>query len=266
MLDEPASDEWLQDFAAEMNYSETAYLQELPEEAEADFHLRWFTPRYEVDLCGHATLASAHQLWDASNGHTNSQSKSELKFQTRSGILKARRLEDDVIELNFPSTPPKPSPPMPDLLEALAPDSSSQLRDDISFAGKTCFDSFLQLNSSAAVHKLSPDFAALGKVPTRGIIVTAQASDEERNEGIDFVSRFFAPTAGVHEDPVTGSAHCALAPFWFEQLSKPKSELVGYQASERGGMVRVALKAEERVLLRGRAFTVVHGALTTTPN
>lgn len=271
VLKQPVSDDWLQAFALEMNFSETAYLWELPEDPEADFHLRWFTPGYEVDLCGHATLASAHRIWFEDDGKLGKAAqKSELKFRSRSGILTARRRDESEIELDFPATPSEPGELPEGLIEALAPNRPEELASRIQYRGNTAFDAFLQLDSSAALHALAPDFVALKRIKTRGIIATAQASEQERADGIDFVSRFFAPTAGIDEDPVTGSAHCALAPFWTERLSgeaiaERRGEMVGFQASKRGGLVRVQVKGE-RVLLRGKAISIVTGSLQTQPS
>jgi PhzF family phenazine biosynthesis protein len=223
--------------AREMNLAETAFLLR---DGEV-FGLRWFTPTVEVDLCGHATLASAHALWEA--GHLRPDETA--RFETRSGRLTASR-RDGLIWLDFPSTPPTPAP---------APD---ELRDGLGaplgFVGQTRFDYLIEVESEAIVRRLAPDLGQLARLPVRGVIVTARSSGTEQ----DFVSRFFAPAAGVPEDPVTGSAHCALAPYWGAKLGR--SELLGYQASARGGFVRVRL-AGDRVLLGGHAITVMRGEL-----
>jgi PhzF family phenazine biosynthesis protein len=236
-LDGPAEESWMQSVAAEMNLSETAFLWP---EADA-FRLRWFTPAVEVALCGHATLASAHVLWE-----TGRLAKGVMaRFQTQSGLLTAEQVADG-IQLDFPAKRLEAVAPPPGLLEALGTSAS--------YVGKNAFDYFVEVDSEHALHSLTPDFARLKTFPVRGVIVTAKA-DEPR---FGFVSRFFAPSAGVNEDPVTGSAHCALAPYWSAKLHK--LELVGYQASARGGIVRVKV-AGDRVLMSGGACTVVRGEL-----
>jgi len=228
---------WMQDVAREMNLAETAFLH--PE--NGDYRLRWFTPAVEVALCGHATLASAHVLWE--DGYLSGDR--EARFHTQSGVLTARRA-GDWIELDFPATPPAP---------ATAPTGlAAALRAGTRWVGRSKFDYLVELDSEDAVRGLKPDLAALERVDARGVIVTSRAT----TPGFDFVSRFFAPQSGVPEDPVTGSAHCALAPFWSERLHK--TELTGYQASARGGVVRVRL-AGDRVVLGGQAITVLRGEL-----
>src|SRR6266702_6175627 len=228
---------WMQDVAREMNLSETAFLVA----ENSGYRLRWFTPAVEVALCGHATLASAHVLWE--DGYLSADR--EARFHTQSGVLTARR-SGDWIELDFPATPPAPAPAPAGLAAAL--------RAGTRWVGRSKFDYLVELDSEDAVRGLKPDLSALERVDARGIIVTARAT----TPGFDFVSRFFAPQSGVPEDPVTGSAHCALAPFWSERLHRP--ELIGYQASARGGVVRVRL-AGERVVLGGQAITVLRGEL-----
>jgi predicted PhzF superfamily epimerase YddE/YHI9 len=237
LLPAPANPIWMQQVAREMNLADTAFLVR----RDDGFDLRWFTPAVEVDLCGHATLASAHTLWE--DGHIDSGA--EARFHTRSGVVSASR-EGDLIWLDFPATPDQPVPAPPEL--ALGPGVV------VRHVGRTVFDYLVELESEAAVRSLSPDLAALARLGTRGVIVTARSEDPRYH----FVSRFFAPAAGIPEDPVTGSAHCALAPFWAERLGK--REMVGYQASARGGTVRVRLKGD-RVLLGGRAVTVLRGEL-----
>ncbi|MFL5494151.1 MAG: PhzF family phenazine biosynthesis protein [Gemmatimonadales bacterium] len=229
--------EWMQLVAAEMNLAETAFLIRGPD----GFGLRWFTPTCEVDLCGHATLASAHALWE--DGQLPPGTAAQ--FHTRSGLLTAER-RDGTIWLDFPATPATPVPAPADLAEGLGAPPR--------FVGKSPYDYLVELESEASVRALAPDLARLARLPARGVIVTAVSADPARH----FVSRFFAPAAGVPEDPVTGSAHCALGPFWGERLGL--SELVGYQASCRGGTVRVRL-AGDRVLLGGQAVTVLRGEL-----
>jgi PhzF family phenazine biosynthesis protein len=230
-------DRWLQDLAAEMKQSETAYLVQ-----EADrFHLRWFTPKVEVDLCGHATLAAAHVLWQQGLA----KPEDEIQFSTRSGILKALRRKSE-IELDFPLKPEQPADPPPDLLPALGVAAK--------YVGRNQFDYLVEVESEAELRQMAPDFQRLATVPVRGTIVTSRSEDPR----FDFVSRFFAPAAGVDEDPVTGSAHCCLGDFWHKRLGK--SELLAYQASPRGGVVRVRV-AEDRAFLGGKAVTVAAGEL-----
>jgi predicted PhzF superfamily epimerase YddE/YHI9 len=237
LLPEPADPVWMQHVAREMNLAETAFLVRCPD----GFDLRWFTPTIEVDLCGHATLASAHVLWE----EQQLRSDEVARFHTRSGDLTAFR-DPDLIWLDLPATPSHPVSVVPELARALG----ARAR----YVGRTAFDYLVELDSEAAVADLEPDLKELARLPVRGVIVTA------RSEGgaYDFISRFFAPAAGVPEDPVTGSAHCGLAPFWAERLNT--TELVGYQASERGGTVRVRLDGA-RVQLGGQAVTVLRGEL-----
>jgi predicted PhzF superfamily epimerase YddE/YHI9 len=238
VLGAPREDAWLQLVAREMNLSETAFL--VPE-GDA-FRLRWFTPAVEVDLCGHATLASAHVLWEEGVLGPDAPAR----FETRSGRLVATR-DGAWIELDFPALP---------VLEPLAELTAIAriVGSDVRSAGRSTFDLLVELESEAAVRDLRPDIARIAAMPARGVIVTARAS----SPGFDFVSRFFAPALGVDEDPVCGSAHCCLAPFWAERLGK--SELLGYQASSRGGVVRVRVRGP-RVLLGGQAVTVLKGEL-----
>jgi PhzF family phenazine biosynthesis protein len=229
--------EWMQLVAAEMNLAETAFLLRRPD----GFGLRWFTPTCEVDLCGHATLASAHALWE--NGQLAPDASA--RFHTRGGVLTAER-RDGTIWLDFPATPATSASAPPDLTDALG---ASPL-----YVGRTQYDYLIELESEAIVRTLDPDLGRLARLPVRGVMVTAASVDPARH----FVSRFFAPATGIPEDPVTGSAHCALGPFWGERLGR--SELVGYQASRRGGTVRVRL-AGDRVHLGGQAVTVLRGEL-----
>jgi PhzF family phenazine biosynthesis protein len=236
LLDARRSDQWMQQVALEMNLAETAFLQR----REDGFDLRWFTPAVEVDLCGHATLASAHALWE--EGHLSSSATA--RFHTRSGELTATR-RAEMIWLDFPVTPVSAAPEIPGLEHALGA--------RIEYLGRTMFDYFVQLDSADAVRSLRPDMTHLAQVPARGVVVTAAGDGNH-----DFVSRFFAPQSGIPEDPVTGSAHCGLAPFWSARLGKP--ELSGYQASRRGGTVLVRV-AGDRVHLGGRAVTVIRGEI-----
>jgi PhzF family phenazine biosynthesis protein len=237
VLAAPRDERWMQAVALEMNLSETAFLLRDGD----DWRLRWFTPTTEVDLCGHATLASAHVLWE--DGHL--PTGETARFHTRSGLLTAARA-GEWIELNFPSEPPRQASPPPELRQAIGVEPR--------WVGRNRMDWLAELESEAAVRALKPDLALLDRVDTRGLIVTARAD----SAGIDFVSRFFAPAAGVPEDPVTGSAHCALGPFWGERLGT--QELVGFQASARGGLVRVRL-LEDRLAIGGQAVTVLRGEL-----
>lgn len=228
---------WMQIVAREMNQAETAFLWP---EGEA-FRLRWLTPTVEVDLCGHATLASAYALWS----ENLLEPGRAARFSTRSGTLTCNRLDDGRIEMDFPEKRPQPSEPPPGLLDVLG----SAPR----WVGANRMDWFVELADESAVRGLRPDHAAVARLGLRGLIVTARADD---GTGYDFVSRFFAPQSGVPEDHVTGSAHCALAPYWCERLGRPV--LTGYQASARGGRVEVE-PCDGRVLLRGRARTTLAG-------
>ena len=237
VLDAPLDDSLMQQIAMEMNLSETAFLQHRD---DGHWNLRWFTPTVEVDLCGHATLASAHTLW-----HEHGAASDELRFETRSGTLRARRVEAG-IELDFPAVPVTSEAPPPGLLEALGAPARSVSRNRA--------DWLVELENADAVRSLKPDLHQLSRLPARGVIVTA-ASDDLR---FDFISRFFGPGSGVPEDPVTGSAHCALAPFWAARLGR--TTLTGFQASARGGVVGTVVQGD-RVLLRGEAVTVMRGEL-----
>ena len=228
-------DKWLQDVAMEINLSETAYFVR----AQDGFELRWFTPEIEVDLCGHATLAAAKII--AHFGLAGSAS--EVEFSTRSGRLVAR-LQDEQITLDFPSDLETPVDPPAELIAALSVHAS--------YVGRGKFDYLVEVESEAVVRAVQPDFRRLAAVSMRGVIVTARSSDPR----FDFVSRFFAPAAGVDEDPVTGSAHCCLATYWHKRLGKTR--LAAYQASARGGTLSVEI-AGERVLLGGQAVIVASG-------
>ena len=237
VLSAPRDEVWMQQVASEMNLAETAFLVR-----RADgYDLRWFTPAAEVDLCGHATLASAHLLWE--EGHLDGAETAI--FHTRSGLLSAKR-EGDTIWLEFPATPPRQ--------EVMPPDLERAIGASIKYVGRTAFDYLVEIESEAAVRALEPDLTLLARLPVRGVVVTALSGDGKH----DFVSRFFAPRLGIPEDPVTGSAHCGLGPFWAERLGR--NELAGYQASSRGGTVLVRV-AGNRVHLGGRAVTVLRGEL-----
>lgn len=231
-------DRWLQHVAREMNQSETAFLVK----NAGGFELRWLTPTVEVNLCGHATLASAHVLW--TQGHADPAA--DIRFATRSGTLTAARRGDE-IELDFPATPDEPAEPPANLLEALGVKARH--------VGRNKFDYLVEVESEELLRGLTPDFTRLKTLGVRGVILTSRAAGSE----FDFVSRFFAPGSGIDEDPVTGSAHCCLGPYWQRQLGK--DEFRAYQASPRGGVLRVRV-AGERVLLGGRAVTVARGELS----
>jgi len=237
LLETPARAVWMQQVAAEMNLSETAFVVPRGE----DFDLRWFTPTLEVDLCGHATLASAHALWEMGR----LERSSDARFHTRSGLLTATSA-DPWIVLDFPARPAREAEAPSELLAALG---CVPL-----FVGRGGDDYVVMVGSEAEVRALAPDLRRLATVPVRGTIVTSAASTPD----YDFVSRFFAPASGIDEDPVTGSAHCSLGPFWAARLGR--SLLVGYQASARGGVVVVEV-CGQRVRLRGQATTVFRGEL-----
>ena len=233
----PQDEQWMRNVAREMNLSETAFL--VPQ--DGGYNLRWLTPAVEVDLCGHATLASAHVLWQ--DGHL--PEGRQARFHTRSGLLTADR-RGDWIEMDFPVKQATPAEPPAELLPALGITAAR-------FVGRNAFDYMVEVDSEQALRGLSPDHSALRKLPVRGVIVTARGAGD-----FDFVSRFFAPGSGVDEDPVTGSAHTALAPYWAGHLGK--TEMIGYQASARGGVVKVRLEGD-RVILGGQAVTVMTGEL-----
>ena len=239
-LEETRDAVWMQNVAREMNLSETAFVRARPD-GPGRFDLRWFTPAAEVELCGHATLASAHALWEG--GRLAAGVPAE--FHTRSGVLAAVRRED-WIELDFPALPEQPVAPPAGLAAALGVEPK--------YVGRSRFDFLVELDCEASLRALRPDFDALRKVQCRGVIVTSESDSPE----YDFVSRYFAPSYGVDEDPVTGSAHCVLAPFWAHRLKR--AALTGYQASRRGGVVLARLDGE-RVRLGGRAVTVLRGEL-----
>lgn len=237
ILSDERPDAWLQQVGAEMNLSETAFVQK----KDDGFRLRWFTPKVEVDLCGHATLASAHVLW--SEGYARPEEI--IRFHTRSGVLTASR-NAGFIELDFPLILEEPAAAPPGLADALGVQPN--------YVGKGRFDYLLEVESEAVLRKLAPNFRVLASLPVRGLIVTSRSSRPE----FDFVSRFFAPGAGIDEDPVTGSAHCCLAAYWRKKLNR--ESFVAYQASARGGVVRVRVSGD-RAILGGQAVTVSKGVL-----
>ncbi len=237
LLEKPASEKWMQQVAMEMNQAETAFVVPL----EKGYGLRWFTPTVEVELCGHATLAAASILW-----RLHKVPKTEtISFSTQSGWLHCTR-HDESIQLDFPVKRVEPcDAPLGMIL-------SLNLSDFICFSNK--MDYLVVVKDEGIVRHMEPDFVKLAQVNCRGVIVTSVST----TEGVDFVSRFFAPSCGILEDPVTGSAHCALGPYWAEKLGKTR--LRGYQASRRGGYVQLEVN-EDRVLLRGQAVTFMKGEI-----
>jgi len=237
LLPGPREDRWLQQVAGEMNLSETAFVH-----PESDgLRLRWFTPVVEVALCGHGTLATAHVLWEQGRVPAGRP----IRFHTLSGVLTAAQ-QEGLIELDFPLLPAEEGPPPKGLAEMLGA--------AVEKTGRSRYDLLVEVESEEVLRGLRPDFVGLARLPVRGIIVTSRPS----SSGFDFVSRSFFPGEGVPEDPVCGSAHCCLADWWGRRLGK--SEMVGYQASARGGVVRVRVSGS-RVFLGGRAVTVVRGEL-----
>lgn len=240
LLQEPVESEWAQKVAMEMNLSETAFLYK-----EGDkYNLRWFTPKVEVDLCGHATLASAHILWE----EKYLKPEEQAVFSTRSGILLAE-LTQDWIKLDFPVKRITETVPPPGLLRALGVQAKF-----VKFIGVNKFDYLVEVEGEDLVRNLAPDIAGLSKLPLRAVIITSRADQS----GYDFISRFFAPGSGIAEDPVTGSAHCLLGPYWLAKLKRDTFK--AYQASPRGGELQVKVQGE-RVHLYGQAVTVLRGQL-----
>ena len=238
VMGQPAPEAWMQHVAAEMTLSETAFLHP----SESGYGLRWFTPSVEVDLCGHATLASAHVLFETGllSAHETA------RFETRSGLLTVS-MSDGLLEMDLPASTVEACAAPDGLLEALGVPAHAVYR--------TKFDYLVDLDSEADVLHLQPDFARLRNIDVRGVMATAPSA----HPGVDFVSRFFAPGSGIDEDPVTGSAHCALGPFWGGRLGK--DEMVARQVSRRGGTLRVRL-AGDRVKIGGNAVTVWRGELS----
>jgi len=238
LLPRPADASWMQRVAREMNLSETAFLVRRD---DGGFDLRWFTPAVEVDLCGHATLASAHVLWEQHHVAPNAPAV----FHTRSGCLSAV-LCDGWIEMDFPAEPDEPAAVPNGLAAAVGAEPA--------YVGRNRFDYLVEVGAETTLRGLAPDFRRLGEIDARGVVVTARAEIG----GFDFVSRFFAPRTGIDEDPVTGSAHCCLGPYWQRRLGR--NTFTAWQASERGGLVRVAVR-DDRVTLSGQAVTVLRGEL-----
>ncbi|MEV6960532.1 PhzF family phenazine biosynthesis protein [Streptomyces sp. NPDC051207] len=245
LLDAFPADDWLQKVAREVNHAETAFAHRLPAGGEADWALRWFTPAAEVAMCGHATLATAHVL-RATGAH-----EGPVRFATLSGVLVATPGEDGSITLDFPTAPLTPVDLPAGVAEALGAEPRAAFD-----TGPNVGDLLVELADEKTVHGLTPDHRALGAFSERGLIATARAEDPAR--GHDFVSRCFFPNIGIDEDPVTGSAHTALAPFWSPRLGR--SVLTGLQASSRPGHVRTELRGD-RTLLTGHAVTVIDGEL-----
>ncbi|MGW0086848.1 PhzF family phenazine biosynthesis protein [Streptomyces sp. NPDC003393] len=245
LLDAFPDDDRLQKVALEVNHAETAFAHRLPDGGEADWALRWFTPATEVAMCGHATLATAHVL------HTTGAHSGPVRFITRSGVLVAAPAEDGAITLDFPTAPLTPVEVPDGVAEALGAEPRTAFD-----TGPDVGDLLLELADEKTVRSLDPDHKALAAYSTRGIIATARAEDPTR--GHDFVSRCFFPNVGIDEDPVTGSAHTALAPYWSERLGR--TDLTGLQASPRSGRVRTGLRGC-RTLLTGHAVTVIEGEL-----
>jgi PhzF family phenazine biosynthesis protein len=239
ILEKAADPEWMQGVAAEMKHAETAFVS-----PRADgFDLRWFTPATEVDLCGHATLASAHVLWETDRLSVDAPAN----FHTRSGLLECTR-HGYGIQMDFPAEPVDPARQV----DAQAILSALGVSGDVAGAKANRMDVLVEVENEGAVRAMEPDLEALMKINARGVIVTSRSDSDD----YDFVSRFFAPAAGVPEDSVTGSAHCCLGPYWAEKLGK--IDLVGFQCSPRGGVVRVAVR-DGRVLLQGHAITTLAG-------
>ncbi|MFE1287273.1 PhzF family phenazine biosynthesis protein [Streptomyces sp. NPDC058751] len=245
LLDSFPGDAWLQNVATEVNHAETAFAHRLPEGGEADWALRWFTPATEVALCGHATLATAHVL------ATTGAHQGPVRFATRSGVLTATPEADGSITLDFPTAPLTPVEIPDGVAAALGAEPLSALD-----TGPNTGDLLVEVADEKTVRALTPDHRALARHSERGIIATARAEDPSR--GYDFVSRCFFPNVGIDEDPVTGSAHTALAPFWSKRLGRPA--LTGLQASPRSGLVRTEVRGD-RTLLSGHAVTVIEGDL-----
>ncbi|NIP29693.1 MAG: PhzF family phenazine biosynthesis isomerase [Candidatus Dadabacteria bacterium] len=233
ILEKDISDDLKQKIATEINLSETAFVLRINEM----FRLRWFTPTREVDLCGHATLASAHILWETGVLSENE----EAVFDTRSGVLRAR-LNKNLIEMDFPRDR---------ILQVECPEELTKtIPHKPIFVGKSSMDYLAVYENEDIIRNIEPDFQYIKKLDSRGLIITSKSSSDE----IDFVSRFFAPNAGIMEDPVTGSAHCCLAAYWSRKLNK--DNLTGFQASKRGGVVYTQLE-DDKVLISGNAVTVI---------
>ncbi|MCC0178603.1 PhzF family phenazine biosynthesis protein [Waterburya agarophytonicola K14] len=239
VLEAKRDDGWMQSVAREMNLSETAFLLK----QEQDYSLRWFTPTTEVPLCGHATLASAHVLWTEGYASTGQG----ISFQTKSGLLSAK-YRDNWIELDFPANRSQDIPPITKLQDALGVRIKTFSYNSLGY--------LVEINSPEDLERLKPNFTLLKQLPLSNAIVTSLAKDSSQ---YDFVSRFFAPGLGIDEDPVTGAAHCCLAPYWRDRLKK--DDFLAYQVSARGGEIKVRYDGGDRVLLQGQAVTVMRGEL-----
>ena len=237
VLDTAKEDNWMQLVAREMNLSETAFVIK----QGSEYNLRWFTPATEVPLCGHATLATAHVLWTEGYASTGQA----INFQTKSGLLTAK-YQNDWIELDFPANRSQDIPPITKLIDALGARIKTFAYNSLGY--------LVEVDSPQTVEKLQPNLNIIKKLPVANVIVTSLAGE---NSPYDFVSRFFAPGLGIDEDPVTGAAHCCLAPYWRDRLHK--DEFLAYQASSRGGEMKVFYSGGDRVLLQGQAVTVLRG-------
>ncbi|MGH1395115.1 MAG: PhzF family phenazine biosynthesis protein [Trichormus sp.] len=239
VLTTPQSDEWMQNVAQEMNLSETAFLLK----QDDGFNLRWFTPTTEVPLCGHATLASSHVLW--SEGHLLPDETA--RFYSKSGLLIAKR-QGSWIELDFPVTHSQATVAPPELREALGVELTTVVQNNLGY--------LVEVATEELVRQMQPNFQQLKTLPLANVIVTSRANSDSP---YDFVSRFFAPGLGINEDPVTGAAHCCLAAYWRDRLHK--DQFLAYQASSRGGVVKVTYPGGDRVFLAGQSVTVLRGEL-----
>ena len=239
VMESPQDEQWMQSVAREMNLSETAFLHK---QGQA-YSLRWFTPTTEVSLCGHATLASAHVLWTEGYASTGQS----IQFETKSGVLTAK-YQDDWIELDFPANRSQDIPPITKLGDALGVPLKTVLYNSLGY--------LVEVATAQQVEQLQPNFTLLKQLPISKVIVTSKAENDSQ---YDFVSRFFAPGVGIDEDPVTGSAHCCLAPYWRDRLKLDR--FLAYQASARGGVVKINYDGGDRVLLQGQAVTVMRGEL-----
>lgn len=242
VLSSPPEESWMQAVAQEMNLSETAFLLK----QDRHYNLRWFTPTTEVPLCGHATLASAHVLWTEGYASTGQ----ELKFATRSGMLTAK-YQDDWIELNFPANRSQDIPPITKLGDALGVPLKTVLYNSLGY--------LVEVATPQQVRQLQPNFTLLKQLPIANVIVTSKA---ESDSEYDFISRFFCPGLGINEDPVTGAAHCCLAPYWRDRLHQDR--FLAYQASTRGGVIKINYDGGDRVSLLGQAVTVMRGELSAS--
>lgn len=234
LLSEPKDEKWMQRVAAEVNAAETAYVSVRD---NSSFNLRWFTPTDEVELCGHATLAAAHILWQEGILDTGEHAE----FHTESGMLTAKRTGEK-IELNFPALDNKPAEPLKLILDAIG-------IEPVNFV-ETSFNYLAELQNADAVRSLQPDLSLLAQLKNYGLIITARSDKPE----YDFISRYFVPSLGINEDPVTGSAHCSLAVYWHQKLGK--NNFTAYQASKRGGVLELVLDGD-RVRITGSAVTVI---------